>query len=290
MTALRRAVAADFKRLRLRQTGDEATREAVMRDLLARVTDEDVPTLARLLTPSERESEFGTAVVAHWLNVDPAGAVAWLQSGNMPGGAQAQDIGRRLQSAALDQVSVGLPPGAAKDGILAGAATAIVDRAPERARTLAEQMQSGPTQTDVLETIAYAWSVKNPVNAAHWIASIPDAGLRDNLIATGAKALGTTDPEVAIGWTTLLPPGDARNQAQLAIAETWAASDPSAAGRWVAGLGDSTARDAAVTTILSRWSVADPSAATAWLLSLPDHTRQLARLEQARLDRLEPKP
>lgn len=285
--------------LKLRQlfetkTGDTATQEQLLKELVAMLTDENVAAVMRSLTAEELLTPFGTAALDRWLSLDLAGAANWIAARADATDEHALVVAKKMlaEPTALHAYCDQLPDGKWKDTVLSSAGLTILSNDPAEAIKLARQMTPGAAQTDLLQTVTYDWTHREPDAALAWILKVPDASLRESLFAVGAKAIAVTDPDLAAGWlVAAVKTEGVSSDAALSIVETWVAQDPAKAASWAAQFPERGPREAALETISRRWLQSDPTAATAWIQSLPERDRILAKLkaEQEERDR-EPEP
>jgi hypothetical protein len=264
------------------ETGDDETRDVVASKMTALITDENAAEIVRDLAPVDHGAPFALAALERWLNVDAAGALAWL--GGQPNPLEAQTLiaARALlsQSTASAEVWDRVPESAWTQTLLASAAREIADTDPARAIAVASRMVESAPRIDALQTIAYAWIGRDPRAATAWIVQVPDSQIREPLLAVAARAIAITDPELAADWLAAtaksepVAPATARS-----IAELWAERAPAEAAAWVARFSSAETRDAVIDAVGHQWRQTQPAAANAWIASLPDGARVRARLD-----------
>jgi hypothetical protein len=263
------------------QTGDTDAQSQVMKELLATLTDENAADLALTLSPEERDTPFGTAVLDRWLAVDLPAAANWIAAQPGPTEEQALVVARKMlgDPAGLQAYCADLPDDAWKQAVLAAAGQGILAKDPAAAVRLAHQMKPGAAQTDLLQTVAYDWTARDPGTALAWITQVEDPSLREGLSAVGAKAIAVTDPDLAAAWLrSAVKSEPVASDTALCIVETWGAQDPATAAAWVAQLPEQGPREAAAAIVLNHWLQSDPAAAITWIQKLPEAEKILAKL------------
>jgi hypothetical protein len=269
------------------QTGDDETRDRLLQELFAGLTDENVAEILPTLSREELRTAFGAQALERWLQLDPAAAAAWIGGRTDATPRDAALVAGALlpDPAALHAYCDQLPDGAFKENLLTAAGLQILPRDPAEAIALAGRLGPGPAQTNVLETLAYDWTTRDPSAALHWMMGVGDPALRESLVAMGAKAVAVTDPGLAADWLAagVRSPALFRSTA-LALTETWVDRAPAAAAAWVARLAPGAARQGAVDVVLRHWLAADPDAARHWILSLPERDGILQALQVAQAE------
>ncbi len=267
--------------LRESETGDEEAVAELMAGLSALLTDRNAAGIVRSLSTEELGTSFGLVALGRWLDHDTLAAANWIALRSGATEEQAWLVACKLldDPARLDGYCDELPDGAWKQNVLNGAGLAVLAQNPNEAIALAQRMNPGPARQNLLETVAYDWTGREPRAALGWIVNVPDPTLRERLLAVGAKAIAANDPDLAVTWlnAAVNSPG-ILNDTALVLAETWADRNPAAAAQWVARLPESEAREPAVDLVSRRWLQVDPGAATAWIQTLPERDRVLAAL------------
>jgi RNA polymerase sigma factor (sigma-70 family) len=116
-----------------------------------------------------------------------------------------------------------------------------------------------------------------------WLARLPllpDAE-RAQAMDSIARAWAVQRPEEAAGWANSLTPADSRNGAVAAVASTWAHSDPYGAADWLATLPAGAERDASAQAFVAAVADKFPQEAWTWALSISDPTQRNGAAEQA---------
>ncbi|HEY8995754.1 MAG TPA: hypothetical protein VIM71_13885 [Lacunisphaera sp.] len=149
------------------------------------------------------------------------------------------------------------------------------------------------------------WALRDPAEAATWLARAPAGEERDVVLEVVCAEIAQFDPAQAVGFAdrysgvniNLLenltlqwaehdeiaaaayaagkPPGDTRNRLIGRVAFVRAKTQPAAAAQWVLDqVAPGDIRDEAVLSVLNQWVQRDPGAAAAWLQALPPSALQ----------------
>jgi hypothetical protein len=255
------------------QTGDRETQDRLQNELLAMLTDDNAAEIIQALSPEELDGPFGISALFHWMKVDPVTAANWIASRPDATEDQAWVVAHNLLADGIDlqNYSDQLPDTGWRQQFLADAGLEVLSKSPNEAISLAQQMNPGSAQTNLLQTVAADWISNDPNKALDWILSVNDPAMQEQLIAAGAKAYATTDPKLAAEWFVSSVKSEAvLNNTLPNIVEIWAAQDSPTAADWVAQLPEGNLKDAALETIASYWQQSDPGAAARWILTLPE--------------------
>jgi len=106
---------------------------------------------------------------------------------------------------------------------------------PKAAVNLAQHMNPGQDQTNILQTKASDWISNDPDAALNWLTSVHDPALHELLIVAAAKAYATVDPALSARWllTEVTSPNIVANTL-ASIESVWAAKDPAGEAAWEA--------------------------------------------------------
>jgi hypothetical protein len=223
------------------QTGDRETQDRLQNELQAMLTDDNAAKIIQSLSPEELEGPFGTAALFHWMKTDPITAANWIASRPDATEDQAWVVAHNLLTDGVDlhNYSDQLPDTGWKQTFLADAGLAVLSKSPLEAVNLAQQMNPGSAQTNLLQTVASDWISNDPNKALDWILSVNDPAMQEQLIAAGAKAYATSDPQLAAEWLVSTVKSDTVLKNTLPnIIEIWSAKDPDAASRWLLSVSD----------------------------------------------------
>jgi hypothetical protein len=264
--------------LKLRQwsetrTGDRATQDRLMNELLAMLTDDNAAKIIRSLSPEELDSPFGISALFHWMKMDPVTAANWIASRPDATEDQAWVVAHNLLAAGIDlqNYSTQLPDTGWKQKFLAQASLDVISENPMQAVNLAQQMDPGSSQTNLLQTVASDWISNDPSKALDWIMSVNDPAMQQQLIAAATKAYAVTDPALSAEWLVSSVQSEiVLNDTLPTILEIWAAKDPAAAANWVAQFPEGSLRETAIETVASQWVQSDSVAAAKWIVTLPE--------------------
>ncbi|MFN0128211.1 MAG: sigma-70 family RNA polymerase sigma factor [Verrucomicrobiales bacterium] len=128
------------------------------------------------------------------------------------------------------------------------------------------------------EEIAWRYAQREPVAAAQWALTLPEAGsARQHGVEGVVRAWVARDPVAASEWAATLPSGEPRNGAIFYLVEGIRHSDPESAFRWAASVeGDNAKRRHLLELATDAWTKTAPAAARAAVeeLPLPDAERE----------------
>jgi hypothetical protein len=250
---------------------DEEGRARSLQEMLAMVTDENVAEIVQSLSAAEMNTPFGSGALHHWMQTDPVAASNWLAS--RPGATEEQTltvahdwVGKPED---LKQYLAQLPDTGWKQTFLQDVSMESLFKDPQQAVNLAQQMNPGDAQTNLLRAVACGWVGADPNAALDWVAGVKDPALREQLVASAVQAYALSDPAQAAAWLVQEVKSDAViKDAALNILNTWVATDPAAAASWAAQFPEGSIKSAAVEIVSNHWLQTDPKAAAAWLQEL----------------------
>ena len=223
------------------RTGDRQNEDRLENELLAMLTDANAARILQRLSPEEMDTPLAVSALFRWMKADPLAAADWIAARADATEDQAWVVARNLLAGGIDleNYSVQLPDDKWKQTLLADGCVEVISKNPREAVNLAQQMNAGPEQTDLLRTIASDWISNDPNSALNWIMSVTDPSLREQLIVAAAKAYASVDPRLAAEWlTATVKPDGAWVDALSSIMAAWAAVDPSGAANWEAQIID----------------------------------------------------
>jgi len=117
---------------------------------------------------------------------------------------------------------------------VASAAIASAERDPLGAALLVRKsMSPGAEQDRAITSVVLRWVQKDPMAAAAWVESFPDAPLRRDAVDALVNQWANNDPRAAGNWLEDLAEGDFRDVAIRAYARTVEQTDRSLADRWM---------------------------------------------------------
>jgi hypothetical protein len=279
------------------KTGDTETQARLLKEFLAMLTDENAAEITQSLSQEELLSPLGMAALDRWLKVDLATAANWIAANTNATEEQAWLVGRKMVEDPagfqnLLSYSDQLTNTQWKQQFLEGAGLLVLETNPAVAINLAQRMDSGQSQTSLLQTVTYNWISRDPNAALDWILNVNDPMLREKLIAIGAQAYAATDPRLAADWLVSTVKSDGTlNEAVVHVVDAWTAKNPAEAAQWVSALPAGPMRDAAIYTVVSQWLPSDHGdngPAGTWILTLPEEDRNKILLKLGSVDESPP--
>jgi hypothetical protein len=232
---------------------DPDRRAEALERLVQSISDADLPVVLEALARelSSAATDLRQLLVRRWAEGDAPAAAAWAEL--LPEGS--------VRRAALEQVSIAwanadLPAATAWIQAMADSdskAAAALSLAYEAARSepvtalaVASALPSGPQRDDLLVHAISQWAIGDSARAADWATQVPDAVLRERLLAAVAVSAAGEDGGAAAAFAVqALLPGAEQDRAAVCIVQRWAQHSQSAAASWVAEWPDSPVRDAA---------------------------------------------
>jgi hypothetical protein len=223
------------------RTGDTARQDRLLGEMTSELTERNAPAIVRSLSANEMGTPFGAEALARWLQSDPRGAANWMASRSETTQAQAAMVAAQMleDPAAFQAYRDQLPDGGWKQNFLlqAGLQTLSID--PAVSIGLAQRMDPGSDQTNLLQTIVNDWVGQDSAAAESWIMQVNDPDLRDLLIAAAAKAQAATAPRQATAWVLeKIQSETVAGETMASIIETWASRKPAEADAYVRELGE----------------------------------------------------
>jgi RNA polymerase sigma factor (sigma-70 family) len=182
-----------------------------------------------VMTDPFHRQGFRSALIAEWVQVDPAGGLAFfLQKG--------RDGSQRRQ---FFQEWLAKDPGAAVNALLAGgngwdalareSLTDIARKAPTSVPQIAAKLPATDDYWDTSVRDAFAILAEGGLSAARKVAEALTGPSRDQALEGIAKAWAKSDLDAAINWAKGLPDGTDRNEVIRAALLGKATVDPGAA-------------------------------------------------------------
>jgi hypothetical protein len=226
--------------------------------------------LAQLLPAGLERNGSVSWICGIWGQKEPRAALDWLLSNSpssLGGGGGLQEIVRGWAGSAPDQAiawAQALPPGDSQNSALAaligglavsdvgraetifqqsspeaqklavGTVTSrLVQQSPDKARTWAESLATGPAQSDAFGYLAAAWSTQNPTAAAQWLGTLQQGNARDAAISGFVNAAFNRDPEGAAAWVQSISDPRTRDEQTENLIREWLRTDSNAARAWL---------------------------------------------------------
>ncbi|MBW8782457.1 MAG: hypothetical protein JF599_11295 [Verrucomicrobia bacterium] len=269
-----------------RGESDELRRDALLAELLALLTDENVGEIVRALSPEWLATPFGEISLRRWAALDHLAAATWLatvpgvtdyQAGlvvygwlgqdrtgfhaylaTLPEGAWKQDVLKIVTNDALllkdgaEAIDLLLrqPAAGQRDEMLGWAATEWARQDPVRAAEWARQIADPALQARLFGavTVGYAW--KEPQQAAELlVASAPREGVDRNVLSSVMNIWSPQAPAAAAGWVTEHLAGADQLLAIRSVLTAWGYADFTAAQNWTSNLSAGPLRDQAERTL-----------------------------------------
>ncbi len=203
---------------------------------LAWLNDPD-NTLAQL--PKNGHYLAGT-IAKEWVRQDPEAALAWAQS--LP----------------LDQ----------RTGAFYGVLGSLATTDPERASTLAAELESTHDRTEIMGEIAHYWARQSAARALEWARSL-EGGEGQNAMTGALRGWAQTEPQAAAEFIDQLPESERSGRHVAAVTNTWARQDPARAALWLDEQRESPGKVEAMGHLIWNWTTVDPEAASTWLANQP---------------------
>jgi hypothetical protein len=249
--------------------------------------------------PPDRE------ILMAWARVDPANALKEAFSGKNMRAWQPDIVKIAIEALAGpnlgDQVArVGqLPPGSLRNQILSERVEEWADKDPDAAFRFANGLPPGKLRDDSRAQALLKWAAKDPAEAvAHVKQIIPEltAGILGSAFLTQmVDVIAHKDPQAAVQFARDLPP-EFRNNPVIAAGREWARTDPVAALEWARELGVDVTRG--MRTGVGGWSGAvlkeamlnHPETTVAWVEAFPEGAERDRLMERALRERLDNVP
>jgi hypothetical protein len=266
--ALLRSKLHEWQESETNDPDDEEGRDQLLREMLAVLTDENVAAMVQSLSAEEMNTPFGIGALHRWMQVDPVAATNWLASRASTTEDQTLAVAEDWASHqdALQQYLEQLPDTAWKQIFLEKAGSALSLKDSLEAIKLAQQMNPGDAQTNLLRSVVCGWVSTDPKAAMDWAAGVKDPQLREQLIASAVQSYALNDPAQAATWlVSEVKSSGIVMDAALNILETWVATDPAAAANWTSLFPEGDFKIAAMKIVSRHWRQTDPAAASAWI-------------------------
>ncbi len=263
----------------LRESAPEWDQEAKMlaQLLLTKWAQEDPDGALASLRAGQLKKGGGEAIgiIAGVAARDPRRAAAWLHDpgnkivnqpwiGHMLAGTIARAWVRQDADAALAWAET--LPEKQRAGAYTGVLGTLAVSDPEKAASLAAELEPGEARRHVVGEIAEVWARKAPQEAATWAQSLEGEDQRRALHQT-LETWAQNEPAAAAGF---LDGRDDVDRYMTAVAGSWARQEPAEAATWLAEQPDGGGRTDAMGHVLWNWANRDLDAAAAWLGEQPD--------------------
>ena len=184
----------------------------------------------------------------------------------------ASAIAYKLMSRDVKQAvdwAVALPPGNARESVLASALGTWGMDSPGEASEFALELPGSKEREASLKSIAKAWAGKDAVEALKWADShLEDPETRKSTLPYMIGRLANTNVEKAAEWVMNQSENEVRANSSSYLISEWVRMDFSAAGKWLNQLEKGKSRDAAVDTYSRHIFKQDTDAARGWIESI----------------------
>lgn len=255
---------------------DPIKQDALLKELLAVVTDANVADIVRTLSPDLLATPFGEIVLKRWASLDHLAAAKWLET--LPGGAcefQAGLVTYGWLAEHADELHAyvdALPPGTWRNQVITAASNdALLLKNGPVAVSLLLRLPPASQRNEMLGWASTQWAMQNPDRAAEWVGTVNDPGLQGKLFGAVAIGYAWSKPEKA---AELLRSSGLDADTDLtpvkSVMNIWGAKDPGAAANWAwTKLKGETQRQA-IRCAVTAWGNQDLAAANKWIEHLPE--------------------
>ncbi len=253
---LGRLAATDPARaLALIDPADEESADAARRQIFQVWAERDPAAALRSLGPvllgeQQRESWRVTQALSKWIARDPDAAIDWAVAQPAPDGEAYRSL--------INQVGWQL----AED--------------PDAVRPFLDALAKRddiPGRSQAYQNVFGNWMRKDSAKALDWLATVPDAALRTDLVERGLGYIPQEKPDEFVALLRELPTASAREQQLANRLSQWAKQDPDAALAWIeknAELPEMAAASRQVeSTLIASLAATDAQAAIARWQALP---------------------
>ena len=129
----------------------------------------------------------------------------------------------------------------------------------------AQQGQSGEWWRSPVLQVVNTWAQQDPVAAANWSLSLPDAEAQARSLSMVMRDWGRQDPTATANWIHSLPVGAQRDTAVAGLAQSLVSADPQTALGWIGTMTDEAARQRALQRVSREVMARDPQNGAALL-------------------------
>jgi hypothetical protein len=194
--------------------------------------------------------KLATARMEAWMNADPLGAIAWIQSQE---------------------------PSARRNELLRMALGQFAETDPKGAAEWSLANLSGIGLNNQLILIAEQWARADAPGAAAWFGALPVTEERNAALETLLFRWSSEDPQAAIAWLGSNPSAAALDSIlRYAAYAGWAKADPRAAVAASLESGRRFNDPGQFASTIANWATVDPAASSAWLLENVSDTGERA--------------
>jgi hypothetical protein len=215
------------------------------------------------------------ALVARWLELDPAAAYEWVRA--LPGKNRREELTREFfHSLGLKDPTTALSFLAQykvdrnqDEDFTYSVFEAWSAHDPSAAVDAALNLQQGDSQESALRVALERWARTNPQGALERVAQLPDDEMRRDSLRNVLREWAEEDPQAAANHALSLPDGKERNDALAAALSGSAAKDRDTTMRLIEQLPAGAVRTEAVRQVVGRIANSEPKLAAELVLGLP---------------------
>ncbi len=144
-----------------------------------------------------------------------------------------------------------------------------VAQAPMDAARYLASMPEGTRRIQMLSTAAGQWAEQNPRNALAWAAGLSNETDRNVALRGVLSGVAQSDAAAAANLALTLPPGAEQQKGIELIIDQWSARTPDSLMRWATTQLSDSSRQSALPAIVTAWAGADLATLGDWLNALP---------------------
>ncbi len=214
----------------------QAVRQA-FEQMAALSPQEAARTMEGMNDPKDRQQAL-IALAKAWSQRDPDAALRWAES-----------LSGEEQTAALAKL---LPEQARNDP--ASAATRLKSLLSNPGSNTGAVLQSATGD------LAREWAGRNPLEAAAWVAELPEGSAAESGAGALVRNWSSHDPSAAADWISNLPEGGVKDAAIQPLVESIRQNDPETAFSWGLSIQDAAKRAAVMEATIRNWNTNDADA------------------------------
>jgi hypothetical protein len=273
--------------LRWATTRDPETRDTLLSELSALLTDDNAAELLRALPLDLLDTPLAADALARWSGRAPAEALDWVHGQSHPATTHVVTALRAWMGrdpASLRTHLATLPAGVWRQQVLLSAGRlALQQNHPADAALWLARVPLENRPATELHWAALHWGSKDAASAMEWALTESDPGQQETRLAAILLGHASTDPGQALDLALgLLETGTTRERALADIMGEWARRSPPEAAAALDRFPEGETRAQALSRLLAVWLDYDPAGARAWVAKAPALVQSRA---QAELDR-----
>lgn len=289
------AVAADNRTNTLARLNDlkPAPSEQIYMQLFQRWAAQDpVQAIAQrqLIPGHDADARILSAILAVWVDQQPAAALNWLESQpdseTLPAGTwRATMIAGLFDNWAAKDLEAAttacqqLPDSTAKEKAWECVLSRRIVKVPESAAESVKNLPSGDYRQKAIGELCNHWVGTNAPAVLDWAQSLPSEAERVAVTNQVVINWAQNDPQAATQFASQHP--ELSGAVFGGIANAWFQRDFTATTNWVACLPEGTNKNAALLALVEIWSQRDPKGMAAYALGLPAGDGQTRYLSAA---------